>query len=92
MGSGLLALFLMLLGMAFVPHLHQMAHPDAEDADHSCAVTVILSGGNEATSSIPVCAAFIPALISFSRDFPTVRPESFFLSCHVPDHAPPALS
>ena len=92
MGSGLLALFLMLLGMAFVPHLHQMVHSDAEDADHSCAVTVILAGGNEPPPSPRIFAVFVPALIFHLQDSVAARPESFFLSCHVPDHAPPAHS
>ncbi len=91
-GAGLLlALFLMILGAAVSPQLHKWLHHDADQKEHSCAVTWLLMGG----SSTPPCAAvaeWIPLRIFIPANIEPARAPVFYISCFVPDHAPPRFS
>ncbi len=80
------------LAMSVSPELHALVHSDSATAGHDCAVTAISNGQCD---SGPGLVAFVPlpaekdgnSFGSSSRTF-----ASFFLSCRVLEHAPPAIS
>jgi hypothetical protein len=93
------ALVAVLLGLAFLlalalsasPQLHQRVHPDADRAEHSCAVTMIASGSYNHSAHVPLVSA-PAASIQFSK-IPALTPEwveSPFLGAYIFEHAPPA--
>lgn len=90
-GAGLLFLFLTVLGVTVFPELHKSIHHDADEAEHSCAVTLILSGGTEAPLAAPQVEFAIHPVFSLAS-VPSFSLLSFFLSGFVPDHSPPSLS
>jgi hypothetical protein len=75
------------------PQLHARIHPDANGADHTCAVTLIASGSCDHVAQPPLIGpadfisqfARVPALTSI-----WVKP--LFLNAHIFAHAPPALA
>ena len=90
-GSGLLFLFGFVLSMALFPQLHEAVHEDAHDEDHSCAVTLILSGTTD-VANVTTDIQFSAVDIITSKFFETFSTSSFFLSGYLRDHAPPSLS
>jgi hypothetical protein len=83
---------LVVAALVACPHLHQLFHHDADQRDHECAVTVMLSGGSDEV---------VPPLIVIAAPFfggsgesiaPTVAGEiaPLFLGAHIFEHAPPA--
>jgi len=48
---------LAIVAMAVCPHWHEEAHPDADEEEHECAVTMFLSGSADHTAPAPVLAA-----------------------------------
>jgi hypothetical protein len=84
------AAFFWALLLSASPELHQLVHPDANQADHSCAVTLVASGNYDHAAQLPLIStpnfvgAFgtVPALTST-----WVKP--LFLNAHVFAHAPP---
>ena len=87
------AAFLWTLALAVSPQLHERIHPDANRAEHACAVTFIASGNY--THSAPPPLVVTPApVIQFSK-IPTLTPQwvdSPFLGASIFEHAPPALA
>lgn len=85
------AAFLWTLTLAFSPHLHVLAHSDAQQSQHECAVTLIAGGKFNDTVAAPLIKA--PALaIQFSKipALASVWVESLFEAASVFEHAPPA--
>ena len=83
--------FLWTLTLAFSPHLHVLAHSDAQQSQHECAVTLIAAGKYNDTSAAPLIKA--PALaVQFSKipALASVWVESLFEAASVFEHAPPA--
>lgn len=86
------AAFFWALALSASPQLHQRVHGDANRVDHTCAVTLIVSGSYDHAAP--------PPLISVNR-FETGRFEiselsstwvqPLILKAHVFAHAPPAL-
>jgi hypothetical protein len=74
--------------MAIFPALHELVHPDCNDADHECAVTLFSHGQVDAASTIaPVFCA--PVCVIFSQ----LLPEVIFVSTDIrllPSRGPPA--
>jgi hypothetical protein len=73
------------------PQLHQRFHPDANRADHSCAVTMIATGSYSHVSHPPLISQSVPT-IQFLK-LPALTPqwvESPFLGACIFEHAPPA--
>lgn len=91
MAAALLALLSMVLAMAICPELHEIVHHDAHDHGHSCAVTLLLSGGTDAPQ---ICSDIAPpyAPIFASEIIESSPWPSFFFSVYVLEHAPPVLS
>lgn len=89
--GGLLALFMMVMSMTVFPQFHRWAHRDADRSDHSCAVTLILSGGTE-SPPYPAALGFNAVLVFSQPDGHSIRIPSDFLSRRVLEHAPPVRS
>jgi hypothetical protein len=73
------------------PKLHELLHRDADDGEHQCVVTVMLSGGSDDS---PVPQVFdVGALFASAPDFlPEIHSRDvapLFLTAHVFEHAPP---
>lgn len=80
------------LAMSVSPQLHAFVHSHSATADHDCAVTALSNGHCD---SAPCLVAFAPLPAekgdnSFGSS--TRGVASFFLSCRVLEHAPPAVS
>jgi hypothetical protein len=85
--------FLWTLVLSVSPQLHQRFHPDANRADHSCAVTMIASGSYNHISHPPLVT--LPVPITQFSEIPALIPqwvESPFLGARIFEHAPPARS
>jgi len=57
-----LALFLALQLVTSSEALHKLIHPDANSAEHQCAVTIFAHGQVNAAESLPPLVAFVAAL------------------------------
>lgn len=57
-----LLFFLALVVFSSSPQLHKLIHPDADSADHHCAVTMLAHGKVNAPIAPPVLAVFVPVL------------------------------
>ena len=78
------------LVLSAAPQLHTRIHPDANRADHSCAVTLVVSGSYDHATHRPLVSAPAP-LIHLSK-IPALTPEwveSPFLGARIFEHAPP---
>jgi hypothetical protein len=90
---GLVAAFLLALGLAVAPQLHERFHADAAGPGHECAVTLISTGkyeqGNAPIKVIvpqpPIVCAEIPALRS-------AQVPVLFLGAAIFEHAPPSFA
>jgi hypothetical protein len=85
--------FLWALAVSASPQLHQRVHKDANRVEHTCAVTMIASGGYNHAPHAPLVSAPIPPEHQFSR-IPALIPrwvQSPFLGACIFEHAPPAL-
>jgi hypothetical protein len=87
------AAFLWTLVLSVSPQLHTRIHADANRAEHSCAVTLIATGGYEqaAQPSLvtgPRFASWFSQVAALTSAW--VRP--LFLRAHIFAHAPPAHS
>ena len=86
------AAFFWALALSASPQLHQRVHSDANRGDHTCAVTLLLSGSYDHAKAPPLVDA--PRLqIGFGQ---TPAPSSTWvqlltLRAHIFAHAPPAL-
>ena len=87
----LIAHLLLICAAAASPALHEWMHPDADCADHDCAVTLYVSGACHETP--PPVLVLAPDLAPLLDALPTER--SVFLSAYrfngILEHAPPAL-
>jgi hypothetical protein len=85
------ALFGASLVLASSPVLHKRAHDDADQEGHSCAATLLLSGGNEAPSGAAAAPRPPPApLAEAPRSSVVLLPV--FLAGYLHEHSPPAAS
>jgi hypothetical protein len=82
--------FLWALLLSASPQLHQRVHPDADRADHSCAVTMVAAGNYDHAAQPPLISA-----PDFIDQFSTVLAltstwvKPLFLNSHIFGHAPP---
>lgn len=58
-----LASFLALLVFTSSPQLHKLIHPDADSADHECAITMMVHGQVNAPVAPPVLIVFVATLL-----------------------------
>lgn len=87
------AAFLWTLALSASPQLHERFHPDANRAEHTCAVTFVASGSYD--HIVHVSAFSSPAeTVQFSA-IPALDPQwvaSPFLGASIFEHAPPGLA
>lgn len=85
--------FLWVLVLSALPQLHARVHSDANQIEHTCAVTFVTSGNYTHCAPSPVISP--PAAASeFSeiRLLNSVWVQPLFLAAHIFAHAPPAHS
>lgn len=85
----LLGVFVSVLGLATSATLHKAVHPNAQNADHQCAVTLLASGQVHTAAStvaLPTVSFVTVAVAHLEISRPTG--PSFNLS---PSRGPPAL-
>ena len=91
--ASLSAAFLWTLALSASPQLHERFHPDANRAEHTCAVTFVVSGSYDHVAPAPVVSSPVGA-VQFST-IPALDPQwvrSPFLGASIFEHAPPALA
>jgi len=85
--------FLWMLALSSSPHLHARVHSDANQIEHTCAVTFVTSGKYSHSVSSPVISAPVPpSEFSEIRVLRSVWVQPLFLNAHIFAHAPPAHS
>ena len=85
--------FLWTLALSASPQLHERIHPDANRANHVCAVTLIAAGNYDHSPIAPVLS--VPDLVDQVSPVAALTPqwvESAFLLARIFEHAPPALA
>jgi hypothetical protein len=88
----ILAAFFWTLVLSASPQLHQRMHSDANRGDHTCAVTLLVSGNYDHAAPPPLIRA--PRLRTRFSEAPAVNStwvQSLILKAHIFAHAPPAL-
>jgi hypothetical protein len=86
------AAFFWALALSASPQLHQRVHSDANKGDHSCAVTLLVSGSYNHAGAPPLISA--PRLqISFAETpvLSSTWVQLLILKAHIFAHAPPAV-
>ena len=87
--ASLSAAFLWALLLGASPELHQRVHPDANRADHGCAVTLVTSGSYEHAAQPPLIDA---ANLIFQFDavqaLTSIWVKPLFLNAHIFAHRP----
>jgi len=87
------AAFFWALALSASPQLHQHVHADAKRLEHSCAVTLIVSGSYDHAGQPALVSSSAPAsLPSKILALTSQWVESPFLKASVFEHAPPAHS
>src|SRR5256885_12474983 len=84
------AAFLWTLTLSASPQLHQRVHPDANQVEHTCAVTFVASGNYD---HAPVVLLIIAPVPLGAYDISALSPrwiQPVFLIASVFEHAPPA--
>ena len=88
--GGLLSAFLLALGLAVAPQLHERFHENATQQTHECAVTLIAAGKCE-QASVPL-QPFLPQPALHFAKVPalhSIRIPALFLRAAIFEHAPP---
>jgi hypothetical protein len=85
-----LAGFLALLLFTSSPQLHKLIHPDADSADHECAITMLAHGHVDTPMAQPVLVAFVAAVF-FLLPLLQSAVFSYFDYRLCPSRAPPRL-
>jgi hypothetical protein len=86
------AAFVWAIALSVSPQLHQRVHADANNGDHSCAVTLIVSGSFDHAAPLPLITA--PRFGARFSEIPELKStwvQPLILKAHVFAHAPPAL-
>jgi hypothetical protein len=80
------------LALTGSPQWHQRVHADANKTDHTCAVTLIVSGSYDHAALLPLISA--PRFGTGFSEIPGVSStwvQPLIFKAHVFAHAPPAL-
>jgi len=89
--SAALAGFVMAMLLAGSPELHQWAHHDSGETEHHCLATSLHSGTCDDAVPAPVFIAIAFGVAGPLMEIRAHDAPSFFLSCRIPEHAPPAV-
>jgi hypothetical protein len=90
---GLIGAFIFAIAFSVSPQLHERIHPDANQPQHECAVTLIAAGNYDHTVATPVIEPAI-ALNQFCTPsaIHSIWIAPSFLSACIFEHAPPRPS
>ena len=92
-GLGLIGAFLFGIALSDLPQVHERVHPDANQPQHECAITVISHGKCDLNENGPVIHPGSPASdANFVLPFRAAVIAPLFLSARIFEHAPPAHS
>ncbi len=89
---GLIGAFLFGIALSELPQIHERIHPDANQPQHECAVTLIAHGNCDDAAP----AAVLPSAMAPTVEDNVVAEDSvfvapFFLSGRIFEHAPPVV-
>src|ERR671924_1147472 len=85
------AAFLWAVALSASPYLHQRIHPDANRAEHSCAVTMVASGSYDHAAQPPIVSQpQVTPPFSEIAEISSTWVEPLFLGASIFEHAPPA--
>ncbi len=88
--GGLLCAFLVALGLAAAPQMHERFHADADSPNHECAVTLIAAGKCAQGHVTPIMAPPQPAVLVEKISVLTpIDRATPFLRAAIFEHAPP---
>jgi hypothetical protein len=89
----LTAHLLIVVVLAASPQLHQLLHHDADQSNHECAVTLMVSGGSDGSSvpQILEAGAILPVVFDFLLEANSRDVSALFLGAHIFEHAPPLV-
>jgi hypothetical protein len=85
------AAFFWALALSVSPQLHERMHADANRGDHTCAVTLLVSGSYDHAAPPPLISS--PRLRTDFSEGPALSStwvQSLFLGACIFEHAPPA--
>jgi hypothetical protein len=90
---GLIGAFIFGLALAVSPQLHERIHPDANQPQHECGVTLIAAGNyHHAPPPVVVVRPDLSTQISWISTLTPIWVASPFLDASIFEHAPPALA
>ena len=87
------AAFIWSLALSVSPQLHERVHPDANQSNHECAITLVAAGNCHHATTGPLIMVPVP-VIQFS-DLATLDSTwvpSPFLGASIFEHAPPVFA
>jgi hypothetical protein len=84
----LIVQLLSLLALAACPALHHALHPDSNDPDHDCLVTLFAKGRLSEAGMTPVVAR-VAAVVMCAVLLPSFLPRLLFEYRFAPSRAPP---
>jgi len=93
LAHGMIAAFLLALGLSVAPQLHERLHADAAGSSHECAVTLISAGKCE-QGNVPI-KVIVPQSLIIVAEIPTLHSTevpTLFLSAAIFEHAPPSFA
>jgi|ERR1051326_3642081 hypothetical protein len=88
----LIGAFLFGIALSDLPQLHERLHPDANQPQHQCAVSLIASGNYEHVAAAPVIESPIASAKFSVPALTSIRVAPLFLSARIFEHAPPVLA
>lgn len=86
------AAFLWALALSVSPQLHERVHPDANQSNHECAITLVAAGNYHHAATGPLVV--VPAPVIQFSDLATLDSAwipSPFLGASILEHAPPVF-
>jgi hypothetical protein len=86
----LLVHLLSLLALAACPTLHHALHPDSNDPDHDCLVTLFAKGQMSEAGTTPI-VALVAAVVMCAVLLPSFLPRLLFEYRFAPSRAPPCF-
>lgn len=89
---GLIGAFLFGIALSASPQLHERIHPDANQPQHECAVSLIASGNYEHVAAGPVVESPIVSAEFSIPALTSIWVAPLFLSASIFEHAPPAFA
>jgi hypothetical protein len=89
---GLIGAFLFANALSVSPQLHERVHPDANQSNHECAITLIAAGNYHHATADPLIGIPAPAIKFYDlATLDSTWVPSPFLGASIFEHAPPVF-